>query len=74
MRAIRIFAVLCLVGYAMTAQTSIKQKLAEKGNSLAQVDSEAGNIGCTGCGCCTPPCGPNLLPFKRLPDLNPAPC
>jgi hypothetical protein len=40
MRAIRIIAILSVIGFTMGAKHSLKQKLAERGNTLAEVEAE----------------------------------
>lgn len=43
MKAIQIVALVSVIGFSMGAKHSLKQKLAERGNILAQVESTAQN-------------------------------
>jgi hypothetical protein len=72
MRATRVLALLSVIGLAMAANGSIKQRLAQQGvKNLAQVqvDAEGGPVSSPGCGC-----GP-ALPFNwDLPEREPDAC
>jgi hypothetical protein len=70
MRTTRVIALISVISLAMAAKTTIKQKLAEKGTTLAQSASNAESAGISGCGC---DCG---CPYVNTtcPDLNPADC
>lgn len=50
MRVLKTVAVLALLGLTMAGKNSLKQKLAERGNTLAQVSTE----GAGGCACACP--------------------
>jgi hypothetical protein len=41
MKALKIVAIVSVIGFSMAAKHSLKQKLAERGSVLAQVESEA---------------------------------
>lgn len=70
--ATRIIAVVGLLGFTMGAKHTLKQKLAERGNSLAQVETEGVDLfgatpGQCGCGCPT-------LSNGLTAELNPVAC
>jgi len=54
MRATLVIAVACLLAFSQAAKTTIKQKLAEKGNKLAQAGAQA-EAGCWPCWNCNGP-------------------
>lgn len=72
MKAIKLVAFVSVIGFTMAAKHSLKQKLAERGNVLAQaqsnVQAESLTEGC-GCGCVCP-----VLDTSCPGELDPPDC
>ncbi len=79
MKAVKLIAFVSVIGFTMGAKHSLKQKLAERGNVLAQAQAQTGAqaeggpwSSCNPCGrCCECPCLDTSCPGELdAPDCN----